>query len=150
MKDKKKIYFVILGLTVLLLSIGSLHAEPVPVTENLRGETVLLPPSTPERDQLVLVSFVTIAPEAEVVAAIAVYDDPQSRWSVDYMGLGVFCWLVGLTDSASAGLPWTADFFKRRPPGSKEFLSFFKKGPQYKDRRSGDMVLTEDRSGLAA
>ncbi len=87
MKDKKKIYFVILGLTVLLLSIGSLHAEPVPVTENLRGETVLLPPSAPEREQLVLVSFVTIAPEAEVIAAIAVYDDPQSRWSVDYMEL---------------------------------------------------------------
>ena len=87
MKDKKKTYFVILGLTVLLLSIGSLHAEPVPVPDNLRADALLLPPSTPERDQLVLVSFVTIAPEAEVVAAIAVYDDPQSRWSVDYMEL---------------------------------------------------------------
>ncbi len=87
MKDKKKIYFVILGLTVLLLSIGSLHAEPVPVTENLRGETVLLPPSTPERDQLVLVSFVMITPEAEVIVSVATYDDPQTRRSIDYLEL---------------------------------------------------------------
>ena len=87
MKDKKKIYFVILGLTVLLLSIGSLHAEPVPVTENLHGETVLLPPSTPERDQLVLVSFVMITPEAEVIASVATYDDPQTRRSIDYLEL---------------------------------------------------------------
>ncbi len=87
MKYKKKIYFVILGLTVLLLSIGSLHAEPVPVTENLRGETVLLPPSTPERDQLVLVSFVMITPEAEVIASVARYDDPQTRRSIDYLEL---------------------------------------------------------------
>jgi hypothetical protein len=85
MKGKSKIYFVILGLSVLLLSIGSLHAEPVPVTENLRGETVLLPLSTPEREQLVLVSFVTIAPEAEIIAALAVYDDPQTRRSEDYL-----------------------------------------------------------------
>ncbi len=87
MKGKSKIYFVILGLPVLLLSIGSLHAEPVPVTENLRGETVLLPPSAPERGQLVLVSFVMITPEAEVIASVAAYDDPKSRWSVDYMEL---------------------------------------------------------------
>ncbi len=87
MKDKNKIYFVILGLPVLLLSIGSLHAEPVQVTENLRGETVLLPPSAPERGQLVLVSFVTITPEAEVIASVAAYDDPQTSRSIDYLEL---------------------------------------------------------------
>lgn len=87
MKYKKKIYFVILGLTVLLLSIGSLHAEPVPVTENLRGETVLLPPSAPERGQFILVSFVMITPEAEVIASVATYDDPQTRRSIDYLEL---------------------------------------------------------------
>ena len=87
MKGKSKIYFVILGLPVLLLSIGSLHAEPVPVTENLRGETVLLPPSAPARGQLVLVSFVTIIPEAEVIASVAAYDDPQTSRSIDYLEL---------------------------------------------------------------
>ena len=72
---------------LLLLLGGSLHAEPVRVTENLRRETVLLPPSAPERDQLVMVSFVTITPEAEVKASVATYDDPQTRRPIDYLEL---------------------------------------------------------------
>ena len=87
MKDKNKIYFIILGLTLLLLLGGSLHAEPIRATENLRRETVLLPPSAPERGQLILVSFVTITPEAEVIASVATYDDPQTRRSIDYLEL---------------------------------------------------------------
>ncbi len=87
MKDKKKIYYVILGLTLLLLLGGPLHAEPIRVTENLRRETVLLPPSTPERGQLVLISFVTITLEAEVIASVATYDDPQTSRSIDYLEL---------------------------------------------------------------
>ena len=87
MKDKQKIYFIIMGLSLLILSGGSLHAEPMRVTENLRRERVLLPPSVPERDHLILVSFVTIAAEAEAIATMAVYDDPQTRWPVDYFEL---------------------------------------------------------------
>jgi hypothetical protein len=87
MKDKTKIYYVILGLTLLWLSGGSLHAEPIRFTENLRRETILLPPSAPDRRQLVLVSFVTITPEAEVIAAVATYDDPQTSRSIDYLEL---------------------------------------------------------------
>ena len=41
-----------LGLSLLLLSSGSLHAEAIRVTENLRGEKVLLPSSAPEADRL--------------------------------------------------------------------------------------------------
>jgi len=74
-----------LGLSVLLFSGGTLHAETIRVTENLRGETVLLPSSAPETDQFILVSFVTIGPEAEVIAALAVYDNPQTTMPVDYL-----------------------------------------------------------------
>ncbi len=66
---------------------GSLHAEPVRVTGNLRGEKVLLPPSAPVTDRFMLVSFVTIGPEAERMAALAVYDDPQTRRPIDYLEL---------------------------------------------------------------
>ena len=76
-----------LGLSHLLLLSGSLHAETIRFTENLRRETVLLPPSAPERGQLVLVSFVTITPEAEVIASVATYDDPQTSRSIDYLEL---------------------------------------------------------------
>ncbi|MFQ5684785.1 MAG: hypothetical protein ACE5HC_16140 [Candidatus Binatia bacterium] len=76
-----------LGLSLILLFSGSLHAETIQVTENLRGETVLLPSSAPSIDRLMLVSFATIAHEAEIVAALATYDDPQTMRSVDYLEL---------------------------------------------------------------
>jgi len=76
-----------LGLSLLLLSSGSLHAETIQVMENLRGEKVLLPSSAPETDRLMLVSFVTMAPEAEIIGALAVYHDPKTRRSVDYLEL---------------------------------------------------------------
>ncbi len=75
-----------LGFSLLLLSGGGLHAGTMRVTENLRGETILVPPSVPDTDRLILVSFVRIVP-AEILAALAVYDDPKTRWSVDYVEL---------------------------------------------------------------
>ncbi len=74
-----------LGLSLILLFSGSLHAETIRVTENLRGETVLLPSSAPETDRLMLVSFVMMAPEAEIIGALAAYDDPKTSRSVDYL-----------------------------------------------------------------
>ncbi len=62
----------------------------------------------------------------------------------------VFCWLSEWIDSVSARLPWTAEFFRKRPRGSKEFSSFFQKGLQHEDRSAEKSVLTEDRLGLAA
>jgi len=87
MKVKNKIYFIIAGFLLLLISGGSLHAEPMRVTENLRKERVLLPPSAPERSQLILVSFSTITAEGEIIAALAVYDDPRTRKPDDYLEL---------------------------------------------------------------
>ena len=77
------------GALGLLLSTpsGSLRAEMGRVAENLRGEKVLLPPSAPTADRLTLVSFDTIAPEGGVIAALAFYDDPETRRAVDYLEL---------------------------------------------------------------
>lgn len=72
---------------VLLLSGRGLYAEPMKVTENLRREIVLLPPSAPDKGQLVLVFFVTIVTEAEIIGAMAMYDDPQTERPVDYLEL---------------------------------------------------------------
>ena len=84
---KQRIYLVILSLSLLFLSGISLHAEPMRVTENLRRERVLLPSSAPDKDRLILVAFVTIAPEAEIIGALAVYDDPRTKRPVDYLEL---------------------------------------------------------------
>ena len=59
--------------------------ESMRVTANLRGGVVLLPPSAPETDRLTLVSLVTIVPDAEVIAAVAVYDNPETTNPVDYI-----------------------------------------------------------------
>ncbi len=87
MEEKNKIYFVILSFSLLLLSGGSLHAEPMKVTENLRREAVLLPSSAPDKSQLILVSSVRITSEGEVMALLAVYDDPRTKRSMDYLEL---------------------------------------------------------------
>jgi hypothetical protein len=84
---RQTIYFVIFSLLVLLLPSRRLHAEPMRVTENLRRETVLLPPSTPDKGQLMLVSFARIISEEQILGAMAMYDDPQTKRPVDYMEL---------------------------------------------------------------
>ncbi len=85
MKTNRPFLAGALGLSLILLFSGSLHAETIRVVENLRGETVLLPSSAPETDRLMLVSFVMMAPEAEIIGALASYDDPKTRRSVDYL-----------------------------------------------------------------
>ncbi len=76
-----------LGLSLISVSRADVHSEAMRVTENLRGGVVLLPPSAPETDRLTLVSFITIVPDAEVLVAIAVYDNPQTTRPVDYVEL---------------------------------------------------------------
>ncbi len=64
---------------------AEVHSASMRVTENLRGQVVLLPPSAPETDRLTLISFITIVPDAEVLAAVAVYDNPETTKPVDYV-----------------------------------------------------------------
>jgi len=145
MKAKNKIYLIIMGLLLLLISGGSLHAEQMRVTENLRKETVLLPPSAPERSQLILVSFSTITAEGEIIAALAVYDDPRTRKPDDYLEL---------YDEAGAllSVSWVDKFGIRRTAMDRGLLQeetsrlegVFVLLPE------GKSVLTEDRLGLAA
>jgi len=86
-KTKQRIFFLTLSVLVLLLSGKGPHAESMRVTENLRREKVLLPPSAPDKGHLVLVSTVTVVTEAEIMGAIAMYDDPRTERPVDYFEL---------------------------------------------------------------
>jgi len=64
---------------------ASMGAGETKFMKNLRGETVLLPPSAPERERLVLVSFLNVIAESEIVGAVAIYDDPRTEAATDYM-----------------------------------------------------------------
>lgn len=86
-KSKHVGYFLLFILSALLFYNRSLPAEPMRVTENLRNERVLLPPSAPDKDQLAVVSILTIVSGAEILAAVTMYDDPQTERPVDYMEL---------------------------------------------------------------
>ncbi len=86
-KTKWRIVFLTLSVLVLLLSGKGPHAEPMRVMENLRREKVLLPPSAPDKGQLVLVSTVTVVSGAQNIGAIAMYDDPRTERPVDYFEL---------------------------------------------------------------
>ncbi len=86
-RTKQRIYSAILSLSLLFLSGESVDAEPMRVVKNLRQETILLPASAPDKDRLVLVAFATMASEAEIMGALAVYDDPQTKRPVDYLEL---------------------------------------------------------------
>ncbi len=87
MKEKKQIYFVILGLCFLLIMSQPVHPQRILSTEQSIVGTVLLPPSVPERDRFVSSSVFTIAPDGEIIAALGLYDDPQTIRPVDYVEL---------------------------------------------------------------
>lgn len=86
-RSKQTICFVLLILLALLLFAKSLYAEPMRVTENLRKETVLLPSSAPDKTGFVLFSSLTLSSDTEILALVAIYDDPKTQWSVDYLEL---------------------------------------------------------------
>jgi hypothetical protein len=87
MKEKPKISFLVFSLAFLLLFTETLHADLMKHIENLRGDFVLLPLSAPEKSPLVLASFDTLARRAEIIGALALYDDPRTKRPVDYLEL---------------------------------------------------------------
>ena len=68
-----------------LLPGASMGAGATKFMKDLRGETVLLPPSAPERERLNLVSFVNVINETEVIGAVVLYDDPRTNAETDYV-----------------------------------------------------------------
>ena len=65
----------------------SMAAEPSKYLKDLRGETVLLPPSAPVREHYVLVSFVNVTTEAGFIGAMVIYDNPGTNSQTDYVEL---------------------------------------------------------------
>ncbi len=59
---------------------------PVPprATENLRGETVIIPQTAPETRSFLLVTYFTITFDNQLIAIVAIYDDPATRREIDY------------------------------------------------------------------
>ena len=80
--------FLIVAMGVMtLLPDASMGAGATKFMKDLRGETVLLPPSAPERERLALVSFLNVIAEVGIIGAVAIYDDPRTALQTDYVEL---------------------------------------------------------------
>jgi hypothetical protein len=87
MNFKRKVHCVVLSLFLFLIVGQYADAEESRPREPFARRSAVLPPSAPEKERLVWVSVITIAPEADVIAAIGLYDDPETERPVDYVEL---------------------------------------------------------------
>ena len=87
MKAMKKRHFIVLILSVFLLWVSEVFAEPTQLVENLRRENVLLPSSAPTRSDLALMKCVTVTRNSQIIGWVAFYDDPKTKRPVDYLEL---------------------------------------------------------------
>lgn len=91
MKAKRGKWITVLLIVALgimtLFPDASMGAGATKSMKDLRGETVLLPPTAPERERLVLVSFLNITAEIGIIGAVVTYDDPRTEAQTDYVEL---------------------------------------------------------------
>lgn len=82
----RRLIAAIFLLGALLIS-DQVKSEQFNITENLRHELVMLPPSTPDRGRMAVVQTLTFI-EDEVGAGVLVfYDDIRTKWTIDYIEL---------------------------------------------------------------
>ncbi len=127
---------VVLLMTLLLTGCperGEAWVPPVSpqVTQNLRGETVLIPHSVPETSQFLLGTYFKITLDDQLLAIIARYDDPKTRLKVDYVEI-----FQGNGDLL--GLAWFDEFGVLRTAVDYGLIEEASSGP------SGVLVLLEE------
>lgn len=119
-----------LALGVTMFDKMNLHAEPVRVTKNLRGETVILPGSAPETANFLLVSsFEVLA--GPILFIVASFDDPKSQIGVDYIE-------VYLSTGELLAIAWLDEFGIQRSAVDYSFVG------EEIARPSGVLVLLQE------
>jgi hypothetical protein len=83
----KKIIFSLLVLLPVLFLSQRIESQQLRIGDNLRHEKVLLPPSVPDKDRLVVTDYETVLDEGDGVGILVFYDDPRTKLEVDYIEL---------------------------------------------------------------
>ena len=83
----KKIIFSLLVLLPVLFLSQRIESQQLRIGDNLRHEKVLLPPSVPDKDRLVVTDYETVLDEGDGVGILVFYDDPRTKLKVDYIEL---------------------------------------------------------------
>lgn len=84
-QQMRKITFLIFS--AYLLWVGNAFGEELRTVNNLRNETVIVPFSAPNRNELRLLNYVTFAEDTRISGWVAFYDDPKTKRPVDYLEL---------------------------------------------------------------
>ena len=88
MSSKNHISFIfILYLVAQLFFFGYVTAESRADSSGVLQRQTFLPGSVPEKDRLILVSFLPVIVEGKIVGRVAVYDDPRTERPADYLEL---------------------------------------------------------------
>jgi|SRR5918996_3225360 hypothetical protein len=82
---KRLLFFVALAMA-LLVSDRAMNQE-FRVAENLRHQQVLLPPSAPDRNQLIVTGSAMLLEDGGGAGVVIYYNDPQTNWELDYVEL---------------------------------------------------------------
>src|SRR5215467_7880859 len=83
----KKIIFSLLVLLPVLFLSQRIESQQLRIGDNLRHEKVLLPPSVPDKDRLVVTDYETVLDEGDGVGILVFYDAPRTKLKVDYIEL---------------------------------------------------------------
>ena len=70
-----------------LLITDPLASDRLSTTEDLRHESVTLPPSSPDRSRMAVVQTLTFFEEELGAGVLVFYDDSQTQWQIDSIEL---------------------------------------------------------------
>ena len=70
-----------------LLITDPLASDHLSTTEDLRHESVTLPPSSPDRSRMAVVQTLTFFEEELGAGVLVFYDDSQTQWQIDSIEL---------------------------------------------------------------
>jgi len=87
MNRRRIVRSLLLGVLFVLAAGPHAYAQETRLSGPFARQGVALPPSAPEKEHLDRLSVLTIAPEAEIIASVGLYDDPETPRPVDYVEL---------------------------------------------------------------
>ena len=76
-------FFVVL--LVLVFCPDSAQTQPLKITENLRNESVLLPPSTPDKGRMAQTDRLLFFEAGGGAGILIFYNDPRTKPEIDYI-----------------------------------------------------------------
>ena len=87
MSFKSRVIFIIFGFVAELFFLGYLATKVLGAADTPSEEKIFLPASVAERNHLRPISMLPITVKGEVVGCVAIYDDPTTQRSADYLEL---------------------------------------------------------------